>query len=82
MNCTTSTLEHSQGSPSLKCSKSQIAGIVLRTVGKHLIRRWYVYATFLIILTAPFPVILAVALGWLGYFTYRVLTQPKEKDTL
>ena len=66
----------------MKYSKAQMLAIVLRMVGKHLVRRWYVYATFLIILTAPFPVILAVALGWLGYFTYRVLTQPKEKDTL
>lgn len=63
-------------------SKAQIAAIALKALGRHLLRRWYVYATFLIILTAPFPVILAVALGWLGYFTYRVLTQHKEKDTL
>lgn len=66
----------------MKYTKTQMLAIVLRMIGKHLVRRWYVYATFLIILTAPFPVILAVALGWLGYFTYRVLTQPKEKDTL
>lgn len=66
----------------MKYTKKQMLAIVLRMVGKHLVRRWYVYATFLIILTAPFPVILAVAVGWLGYFTYRLLTQPKEKDTL
>lgn len=66
----------------MKYTKTQMLAIVLRMIGKHLVRHWYVYATFLIILTAPFPVILAVALGWLGYFTYRVLTQPKEKDTL
>jgi len=49
---------------------------------RHLLRRWYVYATFLIIFTAPLPVVLIVGLGWLGYFNYRVLTLPKEKDTL
>lgn len=63
-------------------SKAQIAAVALKALGRHLLRRWSVYATFLTILTAPFPVILVIALGWLGYFTYRVLTQPKEKDTL
>lgn len=63
-------------------SKAQIARIVLKSVGKHLVRRWYVYATFLVLLSAPFPVMLAVVLGWLGYFIYRNSTQPKEKDTL
>jgi hypothetical protein len=63
-------------------TKAQIAALVLKNVGKHLLRRWYVYGTFLIIFTAPFPVVLVVGLGWLGYFNYRVLTLPKEKDTL
>ncbi len=77
-------MEISQGLRSLSTnpSKAQIAAIVLKAIGKHLIRRWYVYATFLIIYAAPLPVVLVVVLGWLGYFNYRVLTLPKEKDTL
>jgi len=66
----------------LKPTKAQIAGTILKAVGKHMIRRWYVYGTFLLIFTAPLPVILVVGLGWLGYFNYRILTLPKEKDTV
>jgi hypothetical protein len=47
-------------------------------IAYHIGRRWYVYATFLVILVAPFPVVLAVGLGWLGYVWYRVLTSRKE----
>lgn len=82
MNCTTTTLENSEGLQSLNPSKAQIAWIILKAIGKHLLRRWYIYATLLVIYVAPFPVVLAVGLGWLGYFNYRLLTLPKEKDTL
>jgi hypothetical protein len=63
-------------------TKVQIAALILKEVAKHVLRRWYIYTTFLVLALAPFSVALAVSLGWLGYFSYLVLTQPKEKDTL
>jgi hypothetical protein len=56
--------------------------LALQWLAKHIVRRWYIYLTFYIIYTAPFPVVLLVVLGWLGFFTYRFLTHRKEKDTL
>jgi hypothetical protein len=56
--------------------------LALKEFGRHVGRRWYVYATFIVLFAAPFPVVLTVMLGWLGYFNYRVLTLKKKKDTL
>jgi hypothetical protein len=60
-------------------SKLEICFYILKHVGLHLVRRWYIYATFVTILVAPFPVVLAVGLVWLGYIWYRVGKQ-KSKD--
>lgn len=45
---------------------------ILLNIAIHLLKYWFVYATFLVLLLAPFPVTLVVVLGWLGFFCYRL----------
>lgn len=59
-------------------TKRQIALIILKAVGAHLLRRWYIYATFLILLLAPFPIVLVIVLGWLGFFSYRLYLSTRK----
>jgi hypothetical protein len=61
-------------------TKLEICLYILKHVGLHLVRRWYIYATFVTILVAPFPVVLAVGLVWLGYIWYRVYKEKKEEN--
>jgi len=53
-------------------SKRELLVYVLLNVALHLVRRWYVYATFLVLFLAPFPLVFAIALAWLVYFCYRL----------
>ena len=60
-------------------TKLQIALLVLNAVVMHVLKYWYLYGTFVLILVAPFPAVLAVGLGWLGYVWYRVAKAKKEE---
>lgn len=62
-------------------TRTQALLIILRWLVKHIVRRWYIYATLILIYAAPLPVVLALALGWLGFFIYTLHTT-QEKDTL
>lgn len=60
---------------------AQVLLLALKEVTAHVIRRWYIYATILVFGFAPFGVMLVVALGWLGFFCYK-LTRTERDDIL
>jgi hypothetical protein len=59
-------------------TKLQIAALILNAVVLNIMKYWYLYGTFIVLLLAPLPVVLIVGLVWLGYIWYRVYKAKEE----